>query len=247
MSDALAAFQTTPPPPSREGSRGPGRPRGQRSEDTRGRILDAAEHLFADRGYDGASIRDVAAAAGVQVHAVGYHFGPKDELFDAVVARRAAIMTDLRRRALADLREASGEAPLSVADMIRAYVTPFIQSAGHGEPGWRNYAALMGRLANSPVGTEIIAKHYDETARAYVAEFARALPGADPREIVSGFLALVAAMLSICARTGRADRLSNRAARPGGAKRTRSPAQSIETLVRFHTAGFSALSDKDRT
>ena len=178
----------------------------------------------------------MASAAGVQVHSVGYHFGPKEALFDSVIARRATIMTELRRRALADLREKADGAPLPLAGMVRAYVSPFIQSAGHGEPGWRNYAALMGRLANSPLGTEIIAKHYDATARAYIEEFRRALPQADPDEIVDGFLDMVAAMLAICARTGRSERLTGR-------KAPRSTKKSIETLVRFHTAGFLALCD----
>lgn len=236
MSEGVTARELTgtPPPPERDGGKGPGRPRGGRSGETQARILDAAEGLFADRGYDGASIRDVAAAAGVQVHAVGYHFGPKDALFDTVIARRAAIMTELRRRALTDLRDAAAGAPLPVSEMVRAYVSPFIQSASHGEIGWRNYAALMGRLANSPVGTEIIAKHYDETARDYIAEFRRALPGADSDELVDGFLDMVAAMLAICARTGRSERLTGR-------QGSRSAAASIETLVRFHTAGFLAL------
>lgn len=231
----MGEISGTPPAPSvRAGGRKPGRPRGQRSEATQTRILDAAEQLFADRGYDGASIRDVAAAAGVQVHAVGYHFGPKETLFDTVVARRAALMTDLRQRALTELRDAAGEGPIEVAALVRAYVTPFIRSAGHGEPGWRNYAALMGRLANSPLGTEIIARHYDETARAYLGEFCNALPQAPRPQIVDGFLDMVAAMLAICARTGRAERLAGRLAPP-------STERSIETLVRFHTAGFLAL------
>ncbi|XWN31289.1 MAG: TetR/AcrR family transcriptional regulator [Devosia sp.] len=236
---AIGKIAGTPPPPVRESRRGPGRPRGQRSEATQARILDAAEQLFAERGYDGASIRDVASAAGVQVHAVGYHFGPKEALFDTVVARRATIMTDLRRSALEDMRVTAGKNPLRVPELVRAYVTPFIHSSGHGEPGWRNYAALMGRLANSPLGTEIIARHYDETARAYIAEFRRALPDATGAEIVDGFLDMVAAMLSICARTGRSERLTGRTS-------PRSTDKSIETLVCFHTAGFEALAARKK-
>ncbi|MEM8663514.1 MAG: TetR/AcrR family transcriptional regulator [Pseudomonadota bacterium] len=235
----LGEISGTPPAPAtREGGRGPGRPRGHRSETTQTAILDAAEQLFAERGYDGASIRDVAGAAGVQLHAVGYHFGPKEALFDAVVARRAAIMTDLRQQALAIMRAAAGAAPIAIAELVRAYVSPFIHSAGHGEPGWRNYAALMGRLANSPLGTEIIARHYDGTARAYIAEFRRTLPDADATETVDAFLHMVAAMLSICARTGRSERLAGPASR-------HSIAQSLETLVRFHTAGFHALGPRE--
>ncbi|MEL7125233.1 MAG: TetR/AcrR family transcriptional regulator [Pseudomonadota bacterium] len=214
--------------------RKPGRPKGGRSDHTRERILDAAEKLFADRGYDGASIRDVAAEAGLQIHSVGYHFGPKEQLFDAVVARRADIMTGLRREALDAARERAEGAAIPIKQLVRDYVSPFIQSASHGDAGWRNYAALMGRLANSPLGTEIIARHYDDTARAYIAELQRALAGADPEDVVDGFSAMVSAMLGICAATGRPERLSGRTTR-------RPPEDSFETLVRFHTAGFLTL------
>ncbi|MFK7764400.1 MAG: TetR/AcrR family transcriptional regulator [Roseobacter sp.] len=215
-------------------ARKPGRPKGGRSAETRELILDAAEHLFADRGYDGASIRDVAAQAGLQVHSIGYHFGPKESLFDAVVARRAEIMTRLRCEALDTARAQAGAQTIPVRELVRAYVSPFIKSASHGDPGWRNYAALMGRLANSPLGTEIIAKHYDETARDYISELKRSLSGADPDDVVEGFSAMVAAMLGICAATGRPQRLSGR-------DMPRTPEDSFETLVRFHTAGFLAL------
>ena len=232
------ALKGTPPAPSRSSRGKPGRPKGGRTEETRDRILNAAESLFADRGYDGTSIRDVATAADVQINAVGYHFGPKEALFDTVVARRATIMTTLRLNALEEARAQAGASPIPIETLIRDYVRPFIDSADHGEPGWRNYAALMGRLANSPLGTEIIARHYDDTARAYLTEFRRALPDVAQEELVDGFSAVVANMLSICANTGRRERLAE-------SKRPRPAQASIDLLVRFHTAGFHELSGKD--
>ncbi|MGD1883529.1 MAG: TetR/AcrR family transcriptional regulator [Paracoccaceae bacterium] len=233
-SHASLTLETLLPTDAPDGPRKPGRPKGNQSAQTRERILNAAEQLFADRGYDGASIRDVAAEAGLQVHSIGYHFGPKESLFDAVVARRAEIMTRLRRDALEDARAKAGAQAIAVEVLVHAYVEPFIKSASHGDPGWRNYAALMGRLANSPLGTEIIARHYDVTARDYIAELNRSLPGADALDVVEGFSAMVAAMLGICSATGRPERLSGRAT-------PRDPERSFETLVRFHTAGFLAL------
>ncbi|MDW3183311.1 TetR/AcrR family transcriptional regulator [Roseobacter sp.] len=234
LSHESLSLETSAPSQADAGRRKPGRPKGGRSSQTRELILDAAELLFADRGYDGASIRDVAAEAGLQVHSIGYHFGPKESLFDAVVARRAEIMTRLRCEALNAARVQAGAQTIPVRELVRAYVSPFIKSASHGDPGWRNYAALMGRLANSPLGTEIIAKHYDDTARAFITELKRSLSGADPEDVVEGFSAMVAAMLGICAATGRPERLSGRAT-------PRTPEDSFETLVRFHTAGFLAL------
>lgn len=229
------AFDSTPPAPRRAPRRKPGRPKGVSSDETRERILDAAERIFADQGYDGAALRDIAAAAGVQLHAVGYHFGPKEALFDTVIARRSTIMTELRLSALTAAKAAVGGDPIPIDRLVRDYISPFVLSAGQGDPGWRTYAALMGRLANSPLGTEIIARHYDATARAYLAEFRRALPRVSEPDVIDGFSAMVAAMLSVCADTGRPARLAE------GRDSFRSPSDSLETLVRFQSAGFLAL------
>lgn len=229
-------FDETPPVPEKP-RRESSRPRGRAAGDTRERILDAAERLFANEGYDGASIRDVASAAGVQINAVAYHFGPKEDLFDTVVRRRAVIMTELRETALAKARAAANGRPVPIAVLVRDYILPFLQSASHGDSGWQNFATLMGRLANSALGTEIIGRHYDETARAYIAEFRRALPGVAEADVIDGFSSMVAAMLSACAETGRAQRLSQKKAK------SRRPLESLGTLVAYHAAGFAALRD----
>ena len=56
------------------------------AEGTRARILDAALDLFGERGLTGTTVRDIAARAKVNVAAISYHFGGKDELYRAVAA-----------------------------------------------------------------------------------------------------------------------------------------------------------------
>src|SRR6202171_5183423 len=58
------------------------------SADTKTRILDAAEHLFMEHGFEATSLRQLTSAAGVNLAAVNYHFGSKEELFQAVLTRR---------------------------------------------------------------------------------------------------------------------------------------------------------------
>jgi Tetracyclin repressor-like, C-terminal domain len=123
--------------------------------------------------------------------------------------------------------------------LVRAYVTPFIASANSGDEGWRNYAALMGRLANSKLGTAAIATHYNEMARDYIAEFKRTLPQATERSIVDGVLFMVSSMLAICADTGRADQLADQPAGIMGGE------ADLERLITFVVAGFWALAAAD--
>jgi AcrR family transcriptional regulator len=86
--------------------------------DTSQRLLDAAEGLFADRGYDGVSIRDIAAAAGVNVAAINYHFGGKERLYQVILER---VMTAKRDRYLAALRAPRKASDEGLEDLLRAF------------------------------------------------------------------------------------------------------------------------------
>jgi AcrR family transcriptional regulator len=212
-----------------------GRPPGRHADETRERILNVAEELFARNGYNGTSLRDVAGAAQLQTAAIGYHYPSKEALFDTVVRRRAAVMTEWRQRVLQQMRARQGVLPIALDPLVRAYVQPFYESASHGDPGWRNYAALMGRLSNSALGNEVIARHYDPTALQYLAEFKRALPGVADAAVIDGFTFMVASMLALCANTGRAQRLA-------GLETSERPlSEPFSSLVTFLVAGFLAL------
>jgi AcrR family transcriptional regulator len=225
VSTAISILPRRPGLPGRT-LRKTGPVREQSSNATREKILDAAEKLFAEKGYDGTSIRDVAAVVEYQIQAISYHFGPKEQLFNAVVQRRAAVMTELRVRALAAMQAEAKGAPIDIPRLIRAYVEPFIASAHDSSKGWRNYA---------PLGTEIIARHYDSTAREYMGEFLRSLPRAKERSVIEGFMFMVASMLFICADTGRIEALSK------SSRAKESPSALLERLVKFIAAGFNAL------
>lgn len=68
--------------PRETAARGPGRPGG---DESRARIVEAAGQLFADRGFDGVSVRALAQRAGVNAAAINYHFGGKEGLYHAVL------------------------------------------------------------------------------------------------------------------------------------------------------------------
>ena len=80
-----------PPRPARSRAARPS------ADATRERILDAALDLFADRSFDGASTRDIAARAGVSQPSLAYHFQDKEALWQAAVDRLFAKLNDLCR------------------------------------------------------------------------------------------------------------------------------------------------------
>jgi len=86
--------------------------------ETRTRILDAAEELFMQHGFEATSMRQLTAKAGVNLAAVNYHFGSKDALIEAVFRRRLDPMNAAR---IAELEKLEGPSPEAI---IRAFIGP---------------------------------------------------------------------------------------------------------------------------
>src|SRR3954471_14093749 len=98
--------------------------------ETRTRILDAAEELFMQHGFEGTSMRLLTAKAGVNLAAVNYHFGSKDALVEAVFRRRLHPI-NVARVAELDKLEATDGAP-SPGAIIRAFITPGLRLMADG-------------------------------------------------------------------------------------------------------------------
>src|SRR5215831_15729480 len=85
---------------------------------TKNRILDAAEALFMEHGFEATSLRQITAAAGVNLAAVHYHFGGKEELFEAVLTRRLDPMNQERVALLTRFESESAPRPLSCEKIL---------------------------------------------------------------------------------------------------------------------------------
>jgi len=94
------------------------RPVNANAEETRGRILDAASQLFAQHGYEGASVRQIASAAGVSLGMIRHYFGSKDGLYDACIASAYGIYDELGRHVRESL--GTGEPLEALAEAVRA-------------------------------------------------------------------------------------------------------------------------------
>src|SRR3954465_15455194 len=92
--------------------------------DTKQRILDAAERLIGEQGYAATSLRQIINKAGVNIAAVHYHFGSKEELLDAVVLRKAGPVNEARLAALRRVEEEAGEGPLDVERVLDSFFAP---------------------------------------------------------------------------------------------------------------------------
>lgn len=89
------------------------------------RLLDAAEQLFSEHGFDGASVRDIATAAGCNIAAVNYYFGGKDKLYTEVWRRQLLQMRDTRLQAIERVMSENSDKP-SLEDLLKSFANAFI-------------------------------------------------------------------------------------------------------------------------
>jgi len=198
---------------------------------TRQRILGAAEELFARHGFAGASLRQVTASAKVNLAAVNYHFGSKENLIEEVFRRR---LDELNARRLELLAQCRDRPQLSLEEVLDAFVRPALELSLSDNGG----AAFVRVLARAYAEHDerlrrFLSDNYGHVLKEFAAVFARLLPRLDKEElywrldIVSGALTYAMADFGVLKRRGDVSEQVHR-------ERTASH------LIRFAAAGLRA-------
>ncbi|GAB2507937.1 TetR/AcrR family transcriptional regulator [Pseudoxanthomonas sangjuensis] len=141
---------------------------------TKDRILGAAEELFAQHGFAGTSLRQVTSRADVNIAAVNYHFGSKENLVNEVFRRRMDEMTELRLRSL---REAKEKHPGELEPVLAAFIEPALAMAQdrHGGGAFVRVIARAYAEKNDSL-RRFLSEHYGHVLR----EFAKAIAACVP-------------------------------------------------------------------
>jgi AcrR family transcriptional regulator len=152
---------------------------------TKARLLDAAEALFMEHGYEATSLRAITAAAGVNLAAVNYHFGSKEELFQAVLTRRLDPMNQERLDILTRLESEAAPDPLPCDRILSAMFVPALRLARDPERGGKDFLRLLGRAYADPAPfiRKFLAGQYAVMIARFKAAFARALPDLPKKEL----------------------------------------------------------------
>lgn len=204
------------------------------STDTRAKILDAAEALFAESGFAATSLRDITSAAGANLAAVNYHFGSKDELLAAVLERRIAPVNELRLQLLDQAEADAGDAPVAVDTLLRALLAPPFQLAGLHDDRRTRFLQLAGRLCAVPHDRvrAIVTSQFQEVTRRFVPAFQRALPHLDADDVGCRIFFVVGTMFHTMTWYGMVETFGGRAPRDAE--------EMLDLLVHFAEAGMRA-------
>ena len=140
-------------------------------------ILLAAEKLFAQHGYHGVSIRQIAEEAQVPLALVGYYYGPKSELFHAIFQHWQGTIQE--RLALLQQVLAGPPTEAFLRQVVEAFVRPVLVQRASAEGEY--YAQLVGRelARQTPETHRVLTEFFDPLAHSFIDAIHAARPGHD--------------------------------------------------------------------
>ena len=155
---------------------------GRHAGDTKSRILDAAETLFIECGYEAMSLRQITSRAEVNLAAVNYHFGSKEALIHSMLSRRLDQLNQERLKLL-DRFDTMLGARLTCEHVLGAMFIPALRLSRDPRVGGKAFLRLLGRAYTDPSSfiRDFLNGHYASVAERFFDAFQRALPHL-PRE-----------------------------------------------------------------
>jgi len=209
----------------------------EKSEHSRTRLLDAAEVLFAEKGFRDTSVREITAAAACNVASINYHFKNKDNLYKEVYVRRIRQLREMRIAGIERVLSLGREG--TVEDLVGTFARTFLEPLVNAESG-RLLIMLMTREMNEPrlskeLFFEEMVRPVQERLRGAIAVLC---PGIDAESTDLSIQAMVGQLMFFI----RMRELQQ--AHQGQLPAPPAMELFIEHLVRFSSAGIRAFAGK---
>jgi AcrR family transcriptional regulator len=198
---------------------------------TKDRILGAAEELFAQHGFAGTSLRQVTTRADVNIAAVNYHFGSKENLVNEVFRRR---MDEMSARRLAQLKTALQQHPGELEPVLAAFVEPALAMAQdrHGGGAFIRVIARAYAEKNDSL-RKFLSDQYGHVLRDFAKAIAACVPALGKEQLYWRLDFLSGALTYAMADFGLIKR-------PSGLSEAAHRERAARELIRFASAGLKA-------
>jgi AcrR family transcriptional regulator len=202
-------------------------------DSSRQKIFASAERLFAERGFNGVSVRDIANDAGVNSALVGYYFGGKKGLLSEVYTHHCTPLNQERMRLLKEFSKAENGPTLE--QVLEAFIRPSLEVTvdHHGRSSFTRLRAILSG-ENSALLEELIAENFDQSSRTFVEALQKCLPHLNREDILWRFHFLLGAIYYTGVGPHRIRELSKGRCNPSD------PVASADELIPFLAAGFRA-------
>ncbi len=198
-------------------------------------LLDAAEDVFSRRGYYGATLRDIADTANVNLGLMSYYFKTKEELIRHVVQRR---VDELAAATEANLAAAlAQDGPATLRNLIAAFVRTMVTFALHPDEGWRNYMRLISRLMNAYAEDTMLGslRGLADVGDNFADKCRSLLPDVPDADVYLGVYIIESSLIYVVQDPGLLP------VRTRGLYKARDLEPLIEYLARFYAGGLDAL------
>ena len=205
---------------------------------TKDLILDTAERRFAEEGFAATSLRTIIKEAGVNTAAVHYHFGTKEDLIYAVIARRVEPLNSRRLEMLDDLEAECAPDPVPVERTVDAFLRPAMEIRHESPEGAEIFRKLVGRVSMDATIEQRsrMTRLFEGVGKRFIAVLKPALPGLSDGELFWRLHFMVGAM-TFAISMPHGDKCPGNLASPGG-----STQELRERLARFIVGGLNAPS-----
>ena len=198
---------------------------------TKDRILGAAEELFAQHGFMGTSLRQVTSRADVNIAAVNYHFGSKENLINEVFRRR---MDEMSRQRLGQLEQASKDRPGELEAVLAAFVEPALAVARDRQGGAAFIRVIARAYAEKNDGLrQFLSEQYGHVLREFARAIAHCVPELDKEQLYWRLDFLSGALTYAMSDFGLIKR-------PAGVSEIAHRKRAADELIRFAAAGIKS-------
>ncbi|MBO9711761.1 TetR/AcrR family transcriptional regulator [Sphingomonas sp.] len=199
-------------------------------------LMDSATTVFSHHGYEGASLRDIAAGAGLPLSTINAYFGTKADLFVAVMQGIWREIEAERRAMLAERLAMRGVLVPDLRDLVTALTKPLVARARSSDPATRRAPRLMRQWFTAPFEVREAMRRQNfsnASLRTWIESVRAASPGLSTAQAVWGFSFIVGALYSYEMMDNRYDEILD----PG----TDDPDTVAEYLVNFAVAGMQGI------
>lgn len=198
------------------------------------RLIEAAEALFADRGFDTVSVRDITKLAKANVASINYHFGSRDGLLAVVLTRYIAPVNEERLLRLDQAEKTHGNKPVPLEVIVDAFARPLVTQVRKSELSERLFYKLLGRSFAQQ--DETLPPELETQFRVIISRFirtlAKTLPGVPSEELIWRLHFVAGAMVHMLTHGDCIQHLTQ------GSSGTPTMDTTISRFIRFSAAGL---------
>lgn len=198
------------------------------------KLLDAAEQLFADRGFEAVSVRDITQLAKANVAAVNYHFGSRENLLSLVMMRYMLPVTEERLTRL-DVIERKGAGKVAaLEEIIDALVRPLVGQVKKSELSERLFYKLIGRIFTQQADglPAPVEEQLRQVMDRFIRAFSKALPTVDSEDLIWRIHFMVGGMIHLLTHQDILHRLTH------GASGVPTMEATLSRFIRYSAVGL---------